>query len=369
MNKSRLTSLVLILALIFPGSAAAQGIPVSVTVGLDGSTRDLLDRLPKEIHDQIIASLQDAMPIIDKSVVSYLAKINEILDHQINHAQCSLTGVVAEVDRRIKLPLTRQKGPLELFDEFEKSELGRVKQSTTAASYAKIYGDIFYDATVTYCEMQISGSVISVIEPENKYRKLTFMWFRLKDSCGTAIDCLQKQRAITKTFLENNDKRDVQSVDATNRLSAVPQPAAPGFFSSFDPAPFESALSQLLAIQDQVSLAKLMRVLSEAQARLPEADAEIASAKVALQPIPEFGCWHNITQQQVDTAKSHANGAGRVLNEIDKSLSDHLTAAETHQGEETQSIRSALDSRRSQVDDINKAQPKRWQAPSPCQLH
>jgi hypothetical protein len=367
MNERWLISLIFLLALIFPRTLTAQGIPV--TVGLDGPTRDLLDRLPKEMRAQLVGALQDAMPIIDKSVVTYLAKVNEILDRQINHAQCSLTGVVAEVDRRIKLPLTRRKGPLELFDEFEKSELGRVKQSTTANIYAKIYGDTFYEATVTYCEMEISGSVIDIIEPENKYRKLNFMWFRLKDSCADATDCLDKQRTLTKKSLETNDKRDVQSVDAANELSSVPQLVAPGFFSSFDPAPYESAIGQLLAIQDQVSLAKLKRVLSEAQARLPDADAEIASAKVALQPTSEFGCWHNITQQQVNVAKSHADSAGSILNEIDKSLSDHLTVAETRQGELTQSIKSQLDSRRSQVDDIANTQPKRWQYPNPCQLH
>src|SRR5215469_15625259 len=121
MKLRRFSSLILLLTLIFPDFFAGQGIPVGVnaTVGLDDRTLDLLNRLPKEVREQIVNAVRDALPILDKSVNAYLAKVDEILDHQINHAQCSVTGVIAEVARRAKLG--REKGPLELFDEYEKT--------------------------------------------------------------------------------------------------------------------------------------------------------------------------------------------------------------------------------------------------------
>jgi hypothetical protein len=113
----RFSSFILLLTLIFPDFFVGQGIQVGVntSVGLDDRTLDLLNRLPKEVREQIVNAVGDALPILDKSVNAYLAKINEILDRQINHAQCSMTGVIAEVDRRAKIG--REKGPLELFDE------------------------------------------------------------------------------------------------------------------------------------------------------------------------------------------------------------------------------------------------------------
>jgi hypothetical protein len=367
MKLRRFFSVILSLTLILPQFSAGQVIAgISATVGLDDRTLDLLNRLPKEVREEIVNALRDALPILDKSVNAYLAKVNEILDRQINHAQCSMTGVVADVARRAKLG--REKGPLELFDEYEKNELGQLKQSSTAASYATVTGDISYEATVTYCEMQISTSAMNISGAENKYRKLNFIWFRLKDSCGTAIDCLQKQLSITDALVKNSDRRDVQAVDAARQLSAVRRPVTPRWFTAFDPKPYESALSQLLNIQDELSLAKLRRVLSQAKGRLDDIDAEIALAKVALQSTPEFGCWHNITAQQVGVAKSHADAARKIVEEIDKSLAQNLTDAETHQGEVTQSITGELGSRRTQIEGIDKSQPKRWQDPSPCQL-
>jgi hypothetical protein len=168
-------------------------------------------------------------------------------------------------------------------------------------------------------------------------------------------------------MVDTSDKRDVQFVDAAKQLSAVPQVTAPGMFASFDPKPYESALAQLLTIQDELSLAKVRRVMGEAQGRLPDIDAEIAKAKVSTNARVWLFPQHHAGQ--VNDAKSHADAAGAVVKEIDKSLSQNLTDSETHKGEVTQGMKAELDSRRAQIDDINKSQPKRWQYPSPCALH
>jgi hypothetical protein len=215
-------------ALFFPSMpAAGQGIPVHVdaTVGLDEPTRELISKLPQNIHDQLIASLNDALPILQKSVDGYLAKVNDILDHQINHAQCSVTGVMAEANRRLKnLPAIRDKGPLELLDVYENSELGRIRQSSAAAFYARVYGDVFYEASVTYCEMEFSGAAVNTRQDENKYRQLNYMWLRLSGSCNNAGDCVKKQREVTQHLIDISDKRDVQFTGATQKLAMVPKP-------------------------------------------------------------------------------------------------------------------------------------------------
>jgi hypothetical protein len=304
-------------------------IPVKIdaTVGLDEPTRELISRLPREVHDQLIAALQEALPLLDKSVDKYLAQVNGILDHQINHAQCSLTGVIAEADRRLKLPLTREKGPLELFDDFEKSELGRLRESSNAAFHARVYGDVFYEATVTYCEMEFSGSAVNTRDNENKYRQLDYMWLRLRDVCGDsdAQDCLKKTRKHTQTLIDISDARDVSFAMGTEKMKEVPTPPNRGLtdsiFTPFNRGLYETSLAQLLAIADGIALAKVNREHSAAEwafrARntLQEVGAEISSARKALEPKLVL-CSYWVSPVQVQEAVKDADFADSHLNEI-----------------------------------------------------
>jgi hypothetical protein len=238
----RCSSIFVILVLLCASAPVVGQFTVDATVGLDEQTRELINRLPANVREQVLATLKDALPLLDKSVDGYLAKVNDILDHQIDHAQCAATGVIAEVDRRVKLPLTREKGPLEIFDDFEKSELGRIRQSSSAAFYARVYGDLFNEATVTYCEMEISGAAENARDDENRYRLLSSTWFRLRNTCSDVSDCVTNERSAVQNTIKGSDIRDVQLVRASERLAKVAEPKAPGFFQSFDVKPYNIAL-------------------------------------------------------------------------------------------------------------------------------
>jgi hypothetical protein len=71
--------------------------------------------------------------------------------------------------------------------------------------------------------MKLAAGVIAgpLIE-EQKYRKLDFMWSRLKGSCGDAINCVGVTLKATKKMVEISDERDVLLVKASQRLAAVP---------------------------------------------------------------------------------------------------------------------------------------------------
>jgi hypothetical protein len=359
-----------------PMSAFGQlSVPVDVnidaTIGLDEPTRALIGNLPKAMHDQLIASLQDALPILQKNVDEYLAKVNDILDHQINHMQCAITGIAAEADRRWKLPLTRRKGPLELFDAYEKDELGRLRESSTADFYVKVYGDTFYEASVTYCEMEFSGSAIDAQPAENRNRELNRLWLRVSATCSTASDCVKKQREVTQNLIDSSDKRDVQSFHASERLATVPQPVDPGFFTSFDSKPYEKSINQLLSIQDEIRLARIRRaaeLISSLPAKLSIVDSEIARANTALQPTSSFGCLHTISAGQVQSAKPHGDTAENLWQESDKAISEAQMADQKNLEVAIKNIRTQLDSERNQIDAINNAKPRTWTEPDPCKL-
>jgi hypothetical protein len=288
----------LVIALMLALSARSSeaqgiGIPVKVdaTVGLDGPTRELISKFPKEVHDQIIAALTEALPMLDKSVNAYLDKVNEILDHQINHAQCAMTGVVAEVTQRITIFSKDRKGPLLSFDDFKKTQLAKLYESTIPTLYSRVYGDVAHEAIVTYCEMEILGQSQDAVQDSNHYRELNNLWFRIKDSCSRPRDCVTKQFAVTKEAVKQNDPRDVQVADAANRLTKVQKPSS-SWFSSFSPEPYNNALAQLVGIQDAIYVAKFKRehdallLFTKSKDQLAEIDARISTAQRILTPGP-----------------------------------------------------------------------------------
>jgi hypothetical protein len=146
----------------------------------------------------------------------------------------------------------------------------------------------------------------------------------------------------------------------------------PGFFTSFDPKPYEHALFQLVDVQDEISLARTRRA-AQLVAGVPDKmaiiDAEIAKGNAVLQPTSQFGCGHVISAAQVQEAQAHADLTQAPKKEIEAELAEALTADEKNQGEAIKSIRADLDARRTEVDTIRSAAPKTWIDPPDCKLH
>lgn len=379
MIPQRCFAALVVLTLLFPSVSAAQlGVQIDATVGLDAPTRELIDRLPDKVHEQVINTLKEALPLLDTSVDKYLGKVNEILDHQLNHSQCAIAGVIGEADRRLKnLVSVRDKGPLELFDAFEKSELGRIRESTNAELYSKIYGDIFYEATITYCMMEISGSAINAEAAENKYRVLNFNWLRLKGSCGAASDCAAKLRKATERFLRESDARDVNGVQATPQLAKVADPDSGWhwWWSSFDPKPYDLAVGQLLDIQTQVQVSKAHRQstatrdVAQALQNQVEFNKRIANAQSFAKPLPTFPCSHYVDQNHINLALAEVKAADDIYSQTKQELEEAIELDSAAQSQKATEIKSALEPMHSSVDAIRTLKPY-VSAPDPgCKIH
>lgn len=378
MTVRRYIALLLAFTILFSVSPAAGQFSVNVdaTVGLDGPTRALIEGLPQALHDQIIKSLQDALPLLDQSVQKYVAQVNQILDTQINHAQCAATGVVAEIDRRIHLPGARTKGPIEIFDTDTKGELDRLGRYDDATFYGKVYGDIFYDATVTLCEMEIANGNANVVPDENMYRKLNVLWLRLSGTCSSPRNCVAKQVQVTRDLIKGSDQRDVASVGAAARLDAVTNslPENPWPWQSFSPKPYEETLTKLLGIQDETNLAKVARkgrasaLIADARQSLDAVDARITTAQTILTPKPTFPCSHYVDDGMVSAAHAQADAMTVLIAQVNKDLKDALEL-DANQKSSAEQIQHDLQPRLDAYSGIRSAH-KYLTGPDPnCTLH
>jgi hypothetical protein len=348
---------------------------VDGTIGLDQPTRDLISELPKETREEIIKTLQGALPLLDKSVDSYLAAVSDIVDHQIDHAQCAATGIIAEIDRRMKLPGTRTKLPLEIFSNDEKSQLARIKKSSNANFYARLYGDILFDATVTYCEMKISPAAQQARKDEDKYRPLAAAWDRIQDQCGDAVNCVMKLHAATQYIVAKSDPRDIQSVHASEAFAKVLVPDTPSLLQSFDPAPFNAAIVQMIAIQNEIMLASTARqaraasLMSLVQQQLNEVDTKISDAQTILKPRTAPICLIGVFQAQIDQAQPQIIAVKNFLDEIDSELSNSVIIDSANQAAAAKKIRdNDLSSRNKTYEALKSTKPYSNQTPG-CTVH
>jgi hypothetical protein len=272
MHRAVSTIAALLSALSLSSSCDAQSLNLkasaglNATVGLDDRTQAFINSLPEKIKDQILDLLKQGLPLIDKSVILYLNRVNEILDQQIDHIECAAigTGVTLGADLKSSLPLIGTKPePVEDLQKDVESTIHGFQKQTDPTSYANKYSDFLYRAAVARCQVNIEPSASqTVAQVQANIRPRWMLWYRLEGSCLNADGCYDFLYGQLKDKMASSDKRDVLAVNAQVTAEAVKKPTGPGFFGQYDPTDFELALQQLLDAKDAIELAEKARIAS-----------------------------------------------------------------------------------------------------------
>src|SRR5262249_23049752 len=93
------------------------------TAGLDEKTIALLQDFPKELKEQLLELLKGALPLIDTSVLTYMNRVNEILDIQINHLQCAAEGTIKTLGGTLKETIGITPSPVQDLETDQKSTI------------------------------------------------------------------------------------------------------------------------------------------------------------------------------------------------------------------------------------------------------
>jgi hypothetical protein len=244
---------------------------LSVGVGLDDSTKQLIEELPAEVRKQIFGLLQDALPLIDQSVEKYLARIDEIMNKQIDNAKCAVLGSAKQIKDELGTLFIGKPTPVvDLRKDFV--AIGHdFDAKSNPLDYVARYADFLQRAGVTRCQAVDPDVSVAVADMQLKIRPRFRVWGRSKDLCANASDCVEKITLRTKTMIASANARDVKEVDAAKKLGSIQQPRAPRLFESFDPTGYEQGLLKLFSIEDAINIARLKR-LSVAQAAWKKAN-------------------------------------------------------------------------------------------------
>lgn len=294
-----------------------QAFALSATVGLDQQTEDFLaNTLPASLRAQAIQLIQQALPLIDRSVSAYLAQVSSILDDKIDELQCAGVGVVNS-EKDVFQGLVGIKP--HYLDNTEKDWTKtrakfRINESPKDLSTA--YGDLDYRVTEAACTVKLAPAAYTQINDiKQDLMPRFFAWWRLQNSCATAAACLTFLTQKVTQDITSADSRDVFAADAANRLAAATKSSQAAGQSV---GGIEDTLITLWSIDDQLKLEAYRRnkiaaeAIAAANVDLDHADGLITSARGQLST--DYGVPNVNAKNAARDASNSCDDAGTQLN-------------------------------------------------------
>lgn len=278
-------SLALAISMFIPAVSQALDLPffvgrfdLTAKAGLDADTIRLLDGYPKEVKEQALQLVKEALPLLDKSVNSYLDRINAILIEQQTTMICTSAGIVGtSVDQALeRFPFLKGSTPLENLEKRWSEVEKKFTDQTTSHEYMIKYADFIYSIGLAKCKIQVTPSLQPVVDRMlAKYNSRFSIWVSLDLICSTASNCFESIYNETYAYLIKSDPRDVADNDAIDKLKQV-KPPKKQYFAPFNYSAYEEDFFEMNRILLSVALTKQLRLMKEAQVNyLNELDKEL----------------------------------------------------------------------------------------------
>lgn len=245
----------------FGASASAL---LHVKAGIDESTQRFIESLVPEIREQVVQLIKEAMPLIDKSIKSYIEAIDGVLDKQVNHLQCVALGAgkALGVEMKSALPFVGPPEPVSKLAADQSKMISGFSRNTTPVVYSHRYGDFLYRAASAACQVSISPeALVDVRAIQDDVRPRWSTWNRLVNVCNDAHSCAEMQLAELDKEISKADIRDLKEVDAENWRQSIKIPSKAGFFSNWDPSQYEKTLISIDDLRNSIKLSYEIREL------------------------------------------------------------------------------------------------------------
>lgn len=250
--------------------------------GLDDETIRMIEAMPASVREETVRAVQESLILVDKSVFSYLNKVDEILSNRLLQMQCVVVGAGKATIEEIKASLNpfNRTGPQLVLDLQDRVDAfpSLLDKNSSLTTIKQAYSGIEDTARKTWCS--VTGTLSAEAEVQ-KLRALlkarSMLWERIPDgTCSNARTCLVAVKNETDSLVAKADPRDAKLVGAAAKLSATKLPPEV-FYRRFDPVPYEQELKTLYQVRDGI------KVISAARDRL--ARIELSKAAQLLDTI------------------------------------------------------------------------------------
>lgn len=255
-------------------------------VGLDAKTIAFLNRLPSEVRAQIVQTLRESLPLIDKSVEAYITQVRGVISSSIDQAACKSTAVLSGIIDQVKdsvLPSGYKSKPVETLTNDFADVVTDFSANSTPHDFRMAYSDFLHRAAITACQAGLSPETVAEISIlQQTARPKWNLWVRLDGECEAANACLSWLRKNIDDTVAKADQRDVMAINGLTRLTTLKLPMNPGLYDKVRriiyPGPYEDAFAELYSIRDGILVAEKVRHAS-AEADLQDAIVLIDEAE------------------------------------------------------------------------------------------
>lgn len=295
MNFQKCLGVLLILSLqIVPVPSWAVKVSLStkaklhLSAGIDKPTRDLIEKMPAAIREEILVAMDGALERLDTSVESYLEEVDRILADRLALFSCALTGAsknaIEEFFKNVKIFSRVGITPVGTLRKEINALPGTLNKDDSPATYRQAYGDLLANAANTGCQVENTPLAYSeVVKMRVELTGKARPWIRVDEvACSNARTCLAVVAARTNTKMQSADPRDVASADAVRRMKGVTMPRESILpFAKFDHRPYEDGIQTAFEISDAIGVATVIR-MDLARNEILNAEVMVSSLEGAL---------------------------------------------------------------------------------------
>src|SRR5262249_1333567 len=159
--------------------------------------KEILNRLPREIREQIVQAVKESLALVDVSVNKHMSRVDEILQSNIDRLRCQTTAAGTDfVDGLKKVvnelkPFSTKDVPASLDTTKTDAEALRrqITVRSTSEDIAQLYASILYRIGVAVCQASVDeDSKQIMLRFQAKYSAPARIWLMLFGKCTHILD-------------------------------------------------------------------------------------------------------------------------------------------------------------------------------------
>ncbi|TPG88262.1 hypothetical protein EAH72_33440 [Pseudomonas caspiana] len=282
---SRLYSLSIAGSLViapFHAHAGLLGLDFDAKVGIDKGTTRFLQKFPKEIRMQFVLGIQQSFDRTDLSIDKFFAHTQEALQDLQDTAGCLREDVVSIPKDAIDRMFGKGLDPVTVLNDQLDEARDAFTWTTTPERIRIKYADIDAKAVAVDCKFKsdLVQSETRIIRDKaaNSWR----LWARLDEQCDSSEDCYTVVSTALKQNLNTALQQDKHKVQAEQRFARMtPPPKSGGWFNSYKWKPYQTSLTSMLQLNDELLVATRERE-TKGKAALDALNASMAKINTQL---------------------------------------------------------------------------------------
>ncbi|ENX02620.1 hypothetical protein F900_01066 [Acinetobacter modestus] len=243
-----------------------------VMADLGPETRQLFNKLPENIKDNVVKGIQESMPIIDKSVMKYIDRIDLSIKNSMENSHdpiiCTSNGVSKNLLETLKDALfgSRPIPIAKVYNDY--NQLGLLELDKDPLFYKVKYADFLGNATRVECQF-LNGRTekLQVIEFRQRIDYRWKIWNDLDGKCLNSYKCYDFAKDKLNLFIRNSDPRDLKQgdFDALTLYNRLPDPNlyTPSKINKSVFNEIERNIIEAVKIYDAITLIRLNRIEKE----------------------------------------------------------------------------------------------------------